>query len=322
LITPDARGKSLGEGGSVFSKGAISAYYNPALLVTSEVYSAEYNHYKYMPDLADDLVATSFFLSTNLGDLLYFGMGYFKFSYGKHSRTDEFGNDLGTFEPYDKYFGFWAATSFDDNNSAGMGLKYVKSFLGYYGAGSNILEDETVALDFGFLSRNHLSETTWQNDRISYPNLRRLFWHERDKGLAFGLSVANLGNGLTYIDQDDSDPLPRRLRVGSGYQAVDSEPLGLQLTLDATKILVGDSEIAWSYGLESEFYYLAVIRIGRYYDYDSHHRYTAVGFSLGPEWLRLDFSSIPGDYADWKRKAGEYSISLRCNISRDQFKNW
>jgi hypothetical protein len=250
-------------------------------------------------------------------------MGYFKFSYGRQTRTDEFGNDLGTFESYHKYLGFWAAMTFDDNNSVGIGIKYAKSLLGYWGAGSERIEDNTIALDFGFLSRNHLPEVTWQSDKVFYPDLHRLFRAERPRGLSFGLSVANLGEGLSYIDEDDPDPLPRRLRVGFGYQAVDSEPVGLQLTIDATKILVGESELVWSYGLESEFYYLACFRIGRYYDYDSRHRYTTIGFGIGPEWLRLDYSRIPGEYDyDWNRKAGEYSFSIRCNISSDTFKRF
>jgi hypothetical protein len=322
VIIPDARGRSLGEGGSVFSRGAISAYYNPALLVTSEIFSAEYNYYQYLPELADDLVAKNFYLSSNYKDLIYYGMGYFKFSYGRQERTDEFGYSLGTYEPHDKYLGFWAATVFDDNNSAGIGMKYVKSFWGYYGSGSERIEDETIALDFGFLSRNHLPEITWLHDRTYYPNLRRLFLPERPKGLSLGLSVTNLGEGINFSDLDEADPLPRKLRIGTGYQAIDSEPVGLQFTIDATKILVDESDIAWSYALEAEFYYLAVFRIGRYYDYDSRHRYTTIGFGIGPDWLRFDYARIPGEYDyDWNRKAGEYSISLRCNIAPDLFKN-
>jgi hypothetical protein len=95
------------------------------------------------------------------------------------------------------------------------------------------------------------------------------------------------------------------------------------LTIDATKILVGESELVWSYGLESEFYYLACFRIGRYYDYDSRHRYTTIGFGIGPDWLRFDYARIPGEYDyDWSRKAGEYSFSIRCNISSDTFKRF
>lgn len=316
LITPDARGKSLGEGGSVFSRGAISVYYNPALLVTSELFSAEYNRCTYLPEISDDLIVKNLFMSSNYQDLIYLGFGYSKFSYGTQEYTDEYGNSLGTSESYDRYFGFWSAMSFDDKNSAGFGLKFIKSRLA--GGVTGPRDESTVGFDFGFISRGNFPELTWQYDKIFYPGLRRLIQPERANGLSFGLSVTNLGEGIGFGDIDNPDPLPRKLRIGTGFQAVDTEPLGLQLTLDGTRIMVGESDIAWSYGLEGEFYYLAVFRIGRYYDFDNHQRYTTIGFSIGPEWLRLDYSKIPGEYDyDWNRKAGEYSFSIRCNISRE-----
>lgn len=325
LITPDARGKSLGEGASVFSKGAISVYYNPALLVTSEEFSGEYNYCEYMPNLFHNLPPIKgYYLSSNYTDLVYFGMGYSKFLYGRQERTDEYGNSLGTFESYETALGFWAALSFNPDNSVGVGIKFIESHLAEVGAGSERGKGSAsaVAFDFGIMSRNHLSETTWRKDNIFYPNLHRLFRPERYEGFSFGISIANLGEDINYIDADQADPLPRRLRAGFGFQAIDTEPVGLQLTIDATKILVGDSEIAWSYGLESEFYYLLIFRLGRFYDYDGHHRYNTIGFGIGPEWIRLDYSKVLGDVDDWNRKAGEYSVSVKCNISQETFKNF
>ncbi len=324
LISPDARGKSLGEGGSVFSIGAISAYYNPALLVTSEEFSVEYNYCSYLPKIAEDIFPKNIYLSSNYRDLLYFGMGYSKFSYGEQERTDELGNLLGRFESYESALGFWAAITFDPDNSFGAGIKYIESHLAEVGAGSERGRGDatTVAFDFGILSRNHLPEATWQNEKIFYPNLRRLFGVERDLGFSFGVSIANLGEGLEYIDEDQPDPLPKRLRIGFGYQAIDSEPAGIRLTIDATKILVGQSEIVWSYGLESTFYYLFSIRFGRMLDRDGHQRFNTIGFGIGPEWLCLDYSLILDSDFDWNRRGDEYSISIRCNISPETFKNF
>ncbi|UCC79994.1 MAG: PorV/PorQ family protein [Candidatus Zixiibacteriota bacterium] len=332
LIAPDARGKSLGGGGSVFSIGAISAYYNPALLVTSEEFSGEYNYCGYMPKIADDLFPKNIYLSSNYRDLLYFGMGYSKFSYGEQERMDELGNLLGRFESYESALGFWAAITFDPDNSFGAGIKYIESHLAEVGAGSERGRGDasTVAFDFGILSRNHLPEATWQNEKIFYPDLRRLFGVERDLGFSFGVSIANLGEGLEYIDEDQSYPLPKRLRLGLGYQAIDSEPVGLRLAVDATKILVYMNdpferewyEIVWSYGLESTFYYLFSIRFGRMLDRDGHQRFNTIGFGIGPEWFSLDYSRVLDSDIDWNRRGDEYSISIRCNISPKTFKNF
>lgn len=325
LITPDARGKSLGEGGSVFSRGAISAYYNPALLVTSEEFSGEYNFGQYIPEIAGDLVPKNIYLSSNYRDLIYLGLGYTRFNYGTQERVDELGNSLDTFESYDYALGFWTAISFDPDNSVGVGIKYIKSHLAEVAAGSESGKGSAsaLALDFGILSRNHLSETTWRNDNINYPDLHRLFRPERYEGFSFGISIANLGEDMEYIDPDNPDPLPRLLRIGFGYQVIDSEPVGMQLSIDATKLLVGETDLVWSYGLETEFYYLAVLRIGGFYDHHGWARYNTIGFGVGPEWLRLDYSRILGEFDyDWNRKAGEYSLSFRCNISSEILKRF
>jgi hypothetical protein len=36
--------------------------------------------------------------------------------------------------------------------------------------------------------------------------------------------------------------------------------------------------------------------------------------------LRLDYSLVLGDYDHWNRSSKEYSISINCNISPENFK--
>lgn len=325
LITPDARGKSLGDGGSVFSKGAVSAYYNPALLVTSKEFSGEYNYCQYLPQISDDLIVENIFLSSNYRDLAYLGIGYTRFDYS--GKTDIW-EDVNS---YDYSLGFWTAISFDPDNSIGVGIKYIKM---KYESSPNVpwnesYEGSSYAFDFGFLTRNHLPGATWRNNNTYYPVLHRLFREERDRGFSFGISVANWGKDMALFDEDRPDPLPRKLRLGTGYQAVDSEPIGLRLTVDATKLLVymDDpfkeewSEIAWSYGVETTFYYILNFRLGRLFDRGSHQRLNTIGFGIGPEWLRLDYSRVLGDIDDWRwnRRTDEYSFSISCNISPQTF---
>lgn len=327
LIAPDARGKSLGEGGSVFSTGAISTYYNPALLVTSRELSVEYNYCDYAPDLIFGLPPVkNFYLSSNYQEQVYFGMGYSRFSFGESERTDELGNSLGTYESKDYAFGLWAAMTFDPDNSAGIGFKYIKSDLGYIGAGSQKYDASSLALDIGILSRNLFPQATFRNENINYPNLDRLFRPERDRGFSLGISVMNLGKELKYDQYQSGDPLSKTFRLGAGYQAVDSEPIGIQLTVDTVKLLVETGspfkkewdEIAWSYGMELEFYYLVSFRMGKLFDRDSGQRFNTIGIGLGPEWLSLDYSKILNGAGI---RTNEPSISLRCNISPRMFKS-
>jgi hypothetical protein len=317
LLAPDARGKSLGEGGSVFSTGAISAYYNPALLVTTNEISGEYGFYRHLPKLTGDSSVRNAYISSKLDDLVYLGIGYSRLSYGKQVRTDEFGRDLGTFESYDYAVGFWAALTFDPHNSVGVGIKIIESHLAEVGAGSERGKGtaSTFAFDFGILSRNHLPETTWPIERTYSSDFPKLLRAERNAGFSFGLSLANLGKGLDYVNADQTDPLPRRLRLGFGFQAINTDPVGLQLTIDATKVMVGNSNIVWSFGLESELYYIFVFRFGRLHDDDGHQRYNTIGLGVGPEWLRFEYSYVLDSDITWNRKGDESSYSINCNIS-------
>ncbi|UCC79993.1 MAG: PorV/PorQ family protein [Candidatus Zixiibacteriota bacterium] len=323
LIPPDARGRALGEGGSVFSKGAISAYYNPALLVTSELFSGEFNYSDYAPDFVDGMSTKNIFISNNIDDMVFCALGYTRFDFSNGLDIPEYES-----ESYDYSLGIWAAVSFDPHNSLGAGIKYIKRYHQSSYMGSDYVssrEGSSYAFDFGLLSRNHLPVTTLYNDTIYYPVLHKLFKVERDRGFSFGISLANVGKAMTFFEKDRADPIPRNFRFAAGYQAIDTEPVGLRLTLDATKLLidVDDSfkeewnEIVWSYGLEATFYYILHFRLGRLFDRDSYQRFNTVGFGIGPEWLSLDYSTILGDTDDWRwnRRAEEYSISIRCNIS-------
>lgn len=321
-IAPDARGKSLAGGGSVFSKGAISVYYNPALLATSEDFSAEINEYK--PGLYGAYMMNLYF-SRKIKKWASVGIGYTSFD---HRISDWFGYGYGLDwnDIRDYSLGLWAAFSLDPHNSCGIGIKYIKTHPDSYAYNLSNTGKSSIAYDIGWLTRNHLTKATWQNDEIFYPDLHRLFKVVREKGFAFGVSLTNLGKDLKVKYSDYPDRMPKRLRVAAGYQAIDSEPVGLRLTVDAAKILnnLNDSfseewsEVAWAYGLEAAFYYIVDFRFGRLLDRENHQRYNTIGFGLGPEWLRIDYSRVLGD-DHWDYYAGDYSFSVNCNISTETF---
>jgi len=321
-IAPDARGKSLAGGGSVFSKGAISVYYNPALLATSGYFSAEINE--------DDSkfingYLMNIFLSRKIKEWASVGIGYTSFD---HRISDWFDYGYGLYwnDIRDYSLGLWVAFSLDPHNSYGIGIKYIKTHPDSYAYYRGKTGKSSIAFDFGWLTKNHLTKATWQNDEIFYPDLHRLFKVEREKGFAFGISFTNLGKDLKVKYSTYPDRMPKRFRLAAGYQAIDSEPVGLRLTVDATKFLIemNDtfseewSEVAWAYGLEAAFYYIVDFRFGRLLDRENHQRYNTIGFGLGPEWLRLDYSRVLGD-DDWDYYAGDYSFSVNCNISPETF---
>jgi hypothetical protein len=321
LETPDTRGRSLAGGGSVFSDGAVSSFYNPANLVSSGVISAEFDYCLLIPEYSREINLTTLYIAKSFNDRFYLGLNISRLGYGT---TDFYSGPLGMtdeFTSYDASYGLSAAIDFDSSSSIGFGLKYIQR---------NMWEDlngSTTALDIGFQLRNQFPQTTLQIKKNYYPTLRKNCRLRDNRGVSFGISIVNIGKGIAYIDDGIRDPLPRRLLVAAGYQIIDSDQLGLRATLDGSKILLEMDdgfntewrEIEWSYGVEASLLYIINLRAGRHVSMNKSECYNAVGFGLGPDWLHFDYSHISGDPRIVKR-SGQHSFSIIANIHPEIFR--
>jgi hypothetical protein len=313
-MNPDARGRSMGEGGGAFSAGAISVFYNPANLATVSSLSAEFCRHQLVPELSSGIFLSSLYLGGAAGRWGHYAIGYHRIGYGTQVIYDELGNTAGEYAFYEYALGVYGAFALNPNISLGGGFKYICSKLGVLWTESGIRQSkaETAAVDLGVSIRNLFPETTIQNKVPTQPHLRKWCRARNDRGIAVGLSVANLGPDISYPDVSGSAPLPRNLRLAVGYQIVDIDDLGLRATVDATKLLVDMDdefrtewqEIVWSYGGEVTLYYCVAVRGGHLLDRIGRTRFWTWGLGLGPEWLRLDVS----------RQEGKSSFSIGCNV--------
>ncbi len=322
LEIPDARGRSMAGGGSVYSAGAVSAYYNPANLVGSGIISGEFNYTGIWPTLTDDYSLKSVYLSRDFGKWGYYGFNYNRLSYGEYTSLDEMGNLIETVNLCDYSIGFSGAIATSSSTFIGAGLKYVHITIPSMIEGASYAEAATFAFDFGFLSKGHFPQATFQIDEVYYPTLRKYFRAERDRGITLGLSLSNIGPDVYFDNPSMDGPLPRNLRLAAGYQILDADYLGLRFTIDALKLLVNTHdrfktefrEIRWVFGAEATFLYIINLRAGRFKDDIGEQRYTSVGIGLGPEWLRFDYSRVLESDEHYNRKSEEFSYSLYCNF--------
>lgn len=328
LEIPDARGRGLAGGGSVYSAGAVSAFYNPAGLISSGAFSAQIHYGRFLPALADDLYFMGAYFSRDFGNLGAYGLSYCRLSYGKYDRVDELGRLIETVDYYESSLALHGAVALSSSNSAGFGLKYIhiNTVPLYYIEKSKVT---SFAMDFGFLSKGHFPQATVKIDEAYYPTLRKYCRAERDEGIIFGLSMANIGPEISFGESSSlNGPPPRSLRLAAGYQVLDADYLGLRFTIDALKLLVNTDdgfktelrEIIWSYGVEATFLYIINLRAGRYLDDTGEQRYTSIGFGLGPEWMRLDYSRVLLGNDMYNRRGEETSYSFYCNIYPNIFK--
>ena len=153
---------------------------------------------------------------------------------------------------------------------------------------------------------------TYSQRNSAFLEKLRKFDRKSFQGLSFGLALLNTGpDRLSFVDENQADPLPQMLRLGVAFNAVDTDEVGLFLALDLDKLLVerdatGKTKgfvaswfAAWDggfdhirFGLELNIYHIFAVRFGRdeflNFSPDNSVGDWTFGFGIGPEWARLN----------------------------------
>jgi hypothetical protein len=122
------------------------------------------------------------------------------------------------------------------------------------------------------------------------------------KKLRLGLAVQNLGPDISFIDQEQSDPLPVNLRAGLAYNLVSSEVNSLLLTFDLEQSLVWLIDSATTtrrseiYHVGTEYKYINLLagRLGYVYDKDGDFKDATYGLGfIYKDKVTLDYANVP-----------------------------
>jgi hypothetical protein len=268
------------------------------------VYSAAkkqitFMHSNYLVALANDLYYEYFSFVLPTSSWGTFGMGITFLSLGKQARTDENAQDLGFFYTYEMAFTLSYGTKLMHNVYGGMSLRYINSHLSDVGAGKEKGSGVgySVAVDGG----------------VIYDMSRRL---------TLAATVTNIGPNISYIDANQSDPLPRKLAVGYVYRLVDNPYNKLSFIGEATKLLVDLNhsvktevqEIIPHVGLEYWYSNYIAGRVGYVYDKVGVQRYVTLGLSLQYSNYRFDFSYIPTTNENYNRLGNTIRFSMNAGF--------
>jgi hypothetical protein len=236
-------------------------------------------HANWLPELASDLYYDYFSYVQHIEGWGTLGGNVTFLSLGQNVRTDEFSNVLGTFDSYELAFTFSYGTRLNSNLSGGLSAKIIYSHLADQGAGleKGKGSGSSFALDAGFLYQTPI------------------------KRLTLGSALTNLGPNISYIDLNQSDPLPRNLAVGLAYKFVDTPFNRLTGTFEVNKELVGlnDSfsqewrEAILNMGVEYWYGTYVALRGGYVYDRVGDVKNPTFGAGLQYGLFRFDFAYIP-----------------------------
>jgi len=234
LIAPGARAGGMGEAGVALATDATAIFWNPAGLAFQyedpEVdYQGEasFMHVNWLPqfnfsDLFYDFFAARYYVD-EIDGMVGFGITYLNL--GENVWTDATGNELGVFDSKEYAITAGYATKLEENLGIGMNLKFIRSELvpSYVDVGAQKGGNATsFAVDLGVL---------WTP---AYEFL--------ENRLNVGANLSNFGPEVTYVNEDQADPIPTNLRMGLAYKVLDDEFNKITVIYDVNRLLVVRNE--------------------------------------------------------------------------------
>lgn len=287
-IPPGARAEGMGRSFTAIADDAFSPWWNPGGLAFLDGKHAALMHTQLVPDLADDVYFEYLSYAQHLSGWGGIAATITYLSYGESQATDPGNGDLGTFSSWEIAPSIAIGTSITDNLGLGANLKYVyldlapalSSTSGQAGNGS------TFAVDLGALYR--------------IPGAP----------VNLALVVQNIGPDIALVDEEQADPLPRTLRLGAAWQAIDKDVHSFIVAFDADKLLLGDeggappdstftptwfdeNNVLLNGGLEYSYKKLLALRLGYIFDDPGEIKDFTYGIGVAYKALSIDYASIP-----------------------------
>ncbi len=271
LIAPGARSDGMGRAFVAVANDANAIWWNPGALAFTTGHEVSTMYTKLVPDLANDVFFsyTSYAQHVEGWGGIGFSVGYL--SYGKSIATDPDGNELGTFTSYEVAPSLAYGTELMKGMGFGVALKLVRVDLAP--------ADKTQDLKAG-------RGTTFAAD------LGALYKLPQYKS-SVGLAIQNLGPNIAYIDQDQSDPLGRNVKLGAAVTPFETEMYRVLIAADVNKSLLSHGAWIEDAGGEFEFNRLLAVRAGYIYDPRGTVRDMTYGLGLNYHGIRIDFASVP-----------------------------
>lgn len=278
-IQPGARPAGMGDCYVAVAEDASAVSWNPAGLAFIEnEYNVTLMHTQLVPDW-DDVYYEYAAYAQRVEGLGTIGASLIYLTYGEQIATDPDSPDpIGTFSSYEIIPSVAYGTLLTDNLALGLNLKFVYVNL----APAQYTQDQqkgagtTFAADLGVLYR------VW------------------DGKLRLGGALQHIGPRIAYIDEEQSDPLPRNLKAGASYMLISDEMNKIMVCVDYNKSLViiedimdQSTGVILNLGAEYRYYNLLSLRAGYVYDEDGEVKDFAFGMGLKYRNFAFDLANVP-----------------------------
>jgi len=277
-VPPAARASGMGLAQVAVARDANAAWWNPAALGCAEWSQAATWTYRRVQVFSPEAFGYLHLgYATRIEGVGAIAADFSYIGYGTAVATSPEGQFLGEYTLYMLAPAAAFGSKVSDELAIGVGFKVVHAFIHPEGSAPADINSRatSVALDGGLL------------------------WSSTNRPLSVGLVVQNLGPGLEYAE-GSSDPLPRSLRGGVGYQAVSMADHGLLLAADLDQpLLKWYSGPKLNLGTEYVFHRTLAVRFGWIYEgwYQDIEPINDPTFGLGVRigWFSFDYATLPLD---------------------------
>jgi len=293
LIEPGSRGNAMGNAHVAQVDCGFSGFWNPGAMAFNRNHQFAFMHSNWLAEIVDDIYYE--YLSwnnyfPNLGGNLGFSVVFFHL--GEMDRRGPNNEDLGTFSSYEIAVATSYAYQHSDNLGLGLSFKFILSDLAPEGQGAQEQGQKGRGISFAF----------------DLGMKRKNFLMNR---LDLGMNLQNIGPDITYIDDEQADPLPMNLRLGLSYRLLESEYNRFTVNADMNKLFANrdhwvlerlikgwydhggfmskrqiESKI---FGVGAEFIYWNLLALRAGYNYDK------LGDIIGPSFgggLQVSFGRV------------------------------
>jgi len=287
-IEPGSRANGMGNAYVAVAEDAYAGWWNPGATAFNRKTQFAGMHTNWLEGSGvNDMFYEYLGWNQYFEDIGNLGLNVVWMDYGSQEQTDEQGNSLGTFSSNEFAINaIYSSEIKQDKIGLGMGFKFLYSNLGP-GTGATEADSKGKTLSYAF-------------------DLGSKFKNAFLPGLDFAVVLQNIGPDVTYINDEQKDPLPMTFRAGVAYKIFDTitgagfsgfMPDGvikqkLTVSADAAKILANDD------GLPTRIF-------TAWYDDEPlpdsgdstfNLELESTVFSMGAEYNYLDMISVRGGY--------------------------
>jgi hypothetical protein len=223
-FAPDSRHSAMGDVGVATSPDANSAHWNSGKLAfIDDQMGFSLSYSPWLGKLVNDMslsYLTGFF---KIDEVSAFGFDLRYFNMGDIQLTDEFGNELGQFNPRDIAIGGTYSRKLTSTLGLGISARFIHSNL-----------SGNISSVGGSESRPGISVGT----DVGLYYTKPIFSGSKEGNFSLGLSITNIGPKITYNSASDLDYIPTNFRIGTAY-SLDIDPAStITFALDFNKLLV------------------------------------------------------------------------------------